>query len=362
MTAGHSRTLRAARPARWLLTSVAMMLGWCVLVPGTAFAGVGLGLAPTMPTNSTVGDVGLPGSLTLTNLNTSPDVTSTVCNTGDALPCPAGDEGITLIPSCGAQGAFSVCTSADPGVYRISTTATGGAGTACAGMAFTVTPLGDSFGKVRFAPTLAGTNVVLPSFGTSCRIDFSVDVLKVPAFDAQPGVAGVQTIQVTDATQRSNIGTTGSSRGSATGSTVNPPPPPPPAPPPQPPCVPGPGPAPPGQMLCTPPVVPSSGPGPATAQISGVTGCATQNFNVTVTGQQIRRVVFTLDGRGVKILTKPNSGGKYVLAVRPGRLRRGTHRVVATTTFTAASRTRTRTLRVVFQRCTRSVSAPRFTG
>jgi hypothetical protein len=359
-----------------LLTSFAVIAGWCVLVPGTAFAGVGLGLAPTMPTNSTVGDTGLPGSLTLTNLNTSPDVTATVCNTGDAAPCPAGDEGITLMPSCGAQGAFSACMSADPGVYRISSTATGGAGTACAGINFTVTPLGDPFGKVRFAPP-PGTNVVLPTNGTSCRIDFTVDVLKVPAFDAQPGVAGVQTIQVTDATQRSNIGTTGSSRGSATGSTVNPPPPSPPPPPPSPPtalppppppptapppCVPPPGPAAPGQEICAPVVGPSSAPPPGTAQISGRTGCATQNFNVTVTGQQIRRVVFTLDGRTVRTLTKPNSGARWVLPVRPGRLARGTHRIIARTTFTAASRTRTRSLRVVFQRCARVVSAPRFTG
>jgi hypothetical protein len=345
-----------------LLASVAVMAGWCVLVPGTAFAGVGLGMAPTMPTNSTVGDTGLPGSLTLTNLNTSPDVTATVCNTGDALPCPAGDEGIILIPSCGAQGAFSACTSPDPGVYRISTTATGAAGTACAGVNFTVTSLEDPFGKVRFSPP-PGTNVVLPTNGASCRIDFSVDVLKVPAFDAQPGVAGVQTIQVTDATQRSNVGTTGSGRGSATGSTVNPPPPPLAATPaPAPPCVPPPGPAAPGQQLCAPSIAPSSATPTGTARISGRTGCATQNFNVTVTGRQIRRVAFTLDGRKVRTLTRPNSGRKYVLSVRPERLKRGTHRIVARTTFTAASGTPPRSLRVVFQRCARFVSAPRFTG
>ena len=114
--------------------------------------------------------------------------------------------------------------------------------------------------------------------------------------------------------------------------------------------------------MCAAPVVPSSAPTSGTAQISGTTGCATQNFNVTVTGQHIRRVEFSLDGRRVKTLTKPNSAGRYVLAVRPGRLKNGTHRIVARTTFTAASRTRTRSLRVVFQRCARVVSAPRFTG
>jgi hypothetical protein len=36
--------------------------------------------------------------------------------------------------------------------------------------------------------------------------------------------------------------------------------------------------------------------------------------------------------------------------------------VLARTTFSAASGTRARTLRVVFQRCARAASAPQFTG
>lgn len=83
---------------------------------------------------------------------------------------------------------------------------------------------------------------------------------------------------------------------------------------------------------------------------------------VTVTGRQIRRVVFYLDGKAVRTLTRPNRGSRYVLAVRPNALRRGVHRIIARTTFTAASSTPSRSLRVVFSRCARAAGAPQFTG
>jgi hypothetical protein len=117
--------------------------------------------------------------------------------------------------------------------------------------------------------------------------------------------------------------------------------------------VPPPGPAPAGGALCA---------FRGKARISGKTGCVTQNFNVTVTGREIHRVTFTLDGKRIKTLRKPNVGRTYQIAVRPGLLRRGTHRITARTTFTAASGTPPRSLRVVFQRCARAASAPQFTG
>jgi hypothetical protein len=353
------------RRIRRLLACSALIAGCCLVAPGGAFAGVGLGIAPTFPTSATVGDAGLAASLTITNLNTQPDTQATVCNAGAALPCLPADEGITLMPSCGLQGPFSTCATADPGVYRVSSTATGAAGSACAGMTFSVAPIaGDAFGRVRFTPD-GGTAVVLPTPGTFCRIDFTVDVLAVPAVDARTGVDGAQTIQVADATQFSDQGTTGSGRGSSSGSSVSPPPPKPPPPPPPaapPPCVPPPGPAPPGQELCASPLAPSGAPIRGTARIAGQSGCVTRNFNVTVTGRQIRRVAFYIDGKLVRTLSKPNRGTRFVLPIRPNRLSRGTHRVVARTTFAPSSGTRARSLRVVFQRCARAASAPKFTG
>ena len=148
----------------------------------------------------------------------------------------------------------------------------------------------------------------------------------------------------------------------APGTTPPPPPPPPVAPPPPPPppasgiapevCTPPPGPAPAGGELCA----------RGTAAIRGRTGCAGSPFRVTVRGRQIATVVFSLDGRVVRRLTRPNSGSTYVLPVNPRRLRTGVHRVIARTTFTRQSGTRARTLRVTFSKCARQASAPAFTG
>lgn len=105
----------------------------------------------------------------------------------------------------------------------------------------------------------------------------------------------------------------------------------------------------------------TSAPG-GTARAIAPTGCVTRNFNVQVSGRQIRRVVFYLNGKKVQTLTRPNLGNRFALPVRPNTLRRGTHRVLAVTYFTNASGTRSRTLRVTFSRCARRAVQPRFTG
>jgi hypothetical protein len=152
---------------------------------------------------------------------------------------------------------------------------------------------------------------------------------------------------------------------SETRSVAPPPPPPvtapPPVAPPPPPtvgsqapvvCTPPPGPAPAGGTLCA----------RGTAAIRGRTGCAGSPFRVTVRGRQIARVVFTLDGRRVRTLTRRNAGAYFALRVDPRRMRVGVHRVIARTTFTSRSGTRARSLRVTFSRCSRRASAPAFTG
>ena len=178
-------------------------LGLAALLPGVAQAGVGAGAVPTFPTSATVGNAGLPASVELRNNNSAPNEgeTNTVCNFGDGGPCPVGDPGITLIPSCGQLGAFSTCTpaGADPGVIRVSDTATGAAGTACAGMGFNVTLIEATLGQVRFTPQ-GGAHVTLPGSGSVCRIDFTFQVLASPRVDQSP-TAGVQTVQVVDNTQ-----------------------------------------------------------------------------------------------------------------------------------------------------------------
>ncbi len=117
-------------------------------------------------------------------------------------------------------------------------------------------------------------------------------------------------------------------------------------------CVPPPGPAPAGQVLCA----------RGVASIRGRTGCQGTPFRVVVSGRQIERVTFTMDGRIVRALAKPNSGSRYVLAVNPRALPRGVHRVLARTTFKKNSATKARTLRVTFSRCARIATSPAFTG
>jgi len=156
------------------------------------------------PTTTAVGQSGLTGALTLRNQNTSPNAgaTNTVCNAGDAAPpCAAGEDGIVLVPSCGElAGDACAAGQADPGVFAIAPAASGRAGTACAGMAFSTSVVDGATGAVRFAPP-AGENVTIAGSGASCIIDFSFSVLKLPAIDQNTAQAGIQTAQATVHTQ-----------------------------------------------------------------------------------------------------------------------------------------------------------------
>ena len=84
---------------------------------------------------------------------------------------------------------------------------------------------------------------------------------------------------------------------------------------------------------------------------------------MTVRGSQIRRVTFTVDGIAVRTLTRPNRGVRFVQKVDPRRMSaRRVHRITARVTFTRASGTRARTLRVTFTRCARRAAKPKFPG
>jgi len=188
--------------------------------PAAAQAGVGASAVPSFPTSVTVGTAGVPATIEVRNANNDANTgdTNTVCNFGDGFPCPAGDPGITLIPSCGALGAFSSCATPEPGVFRLSDTATGAAGTACAGMVFNVGLIDPADGRVRFTPQ-GGAHVTLPGADATCRIGFTFSVLRAPAADQNPNAAGVQTVQVSDNTQYAGT-LTASARGTSPGVTV----------------------------------------------------------------------------------------------------------------------------------------------
>lgn len=117
-------------------------------------------------------------------------------------------------------------------------------------------------------------------------------------------------------------------------------------------CTEPPGPAPAGGEIC----------GAGTARVIGASGCQNKPFSVKVSGTQVATVVFTLDGRRIATLRKRNRGRFYSVTISPARLKIGTHRVLAKTTFTKKSATKPKTLRVVFSRCTRNLTGPQFTG
>jgi hypothetical protein len=220
-----SRDRRSHAPLRRLaVLAVATVLtagaGVALVGSDAAHAGLGHSTAPVFPTTIKVGAAGVPVSLELSNQNTQPDVgtATTVCNFGDALPCPAGDPGITLTPSCGGLGLFSVCAVHDPNVFRLSPTGVGAPRTECAGMTFTITEIDPVAGQYRFTPD-GGAHVQLAARDSVCRIDFTVDMLKMPLVDQNPGRDGVQTVQVADSTVVSG-NLTASARGTSNGVTA----------------------------------------------------------------------------------------------------------------------------------------------
>jgi hypothetical protein len=147
--------------------------------------------------------------------------------------------------------------------------------------------------------------------------------------------------------------------------TDEPPPhgPPPHGPPPH-------GPPPHSPPACTPPAasqqqvlaVEQQGTPRGRARLRGPSGCVSHPFTATVSGRQVRRVAFFLDGRRVVVRRAKRGQRSFKVRIRPGRLSVGVHRVTARVVFRTASRTRARTLVLSFQRCARRVPSPRFTG
>jgi len=179
-----SRTRR-----RLLLAVVAALTVGGVLVGGAspALAGILLGVAPTFPAAITVGDVGQPASLHIRYDPTVPD-------TGKQFTLDT----ITLVPSCGSLSVTfpgnCPAGSYDPGVFQLSTTGVGAAGTTCAGIPFTITVSDAAQGKYTFVP--ASAVILGAATGFTCDINFTFNVLKTPTIDADPSTPGMQTLQI----------------------------------------------------------------------------------------------------------------------------------------------------------------------
>jgi hypothetical protein len=102
--------------------------------------------------------------------------------------------------------------------------------------------------------------------------------------------------------------------------------------------------------------------GPGRARLLGPSGCTARAFHARIRGVRIARVVFKLDGKRIKTVTRKNFRGTYAVRIDPRHLRLGVHRLVATVTFRRGSATKAKTFRLAFQRCPRALRAPQFTG
>ena len=69
---------------------------------------------------------------------------------------------------------------------------------------------------------------------------------------------------------------------------------------------------------------------PGSANLAAPTGCVSKIFNARVRGKQVAKVVFKLDGKTIKTLTKPNSGANFQVHINPAKFKIGVHRITAT--------------------------------
>lgn len=102
---------------------------------------------------------------------------------------------ITLVPSCGSKLLSEDCPSGsrDPNVLvpstsgaDVSPTGRSAAGTACADRTFSITLIDASQGKYQFTPSSSFVLGTRDTPGAACRIDSTIDVLKLPTLDSDP--------------------------------------------------------------------------------------------------------------------------------------------------------------------------------
>src|SRR4029079_2108984 len=99
-----------------------------------------------------------------------------------------------------------------------------------------------------------------------------------------------------------------------------------------------------------------------TARLLGPSGCVRTSFTATVRGTRIAQVTYFLDGKRVKRIAGKEGKTVYRVKINPRTVGRGVHRVTAKVVFVSESQTKTKTLRLSFQRCRKQVVRPRFTG
>ncbi len=100
----------------------------------------------------------------------------------------------------------------------------------------------------------------------------------------------------------------------------------------------------------------------ATARLSGPKRCVSGSFETKVTGRNIAKVLFLLDGKKLKTVTSIRNRTVFKVRINPRGQSGKAHRVVAKVTFNAATQKPSRTLRFIYLGCAKQATAPQFTG
>jgi hypothetical protein len=100
----------------------------------------------------------------------------------------------------------------------------------------------------------------------------------------------------------------------------------------------------------------------ASARLSGPRRCVRGPFAARVSGREISQVTFFVDAKRRRTLHATSERTGFSLRVNPLGQNFAVHRITARVRFTAASGAKARTLRLVYQRCSRAAVRPRFTG
>jgi hypothetical protein len=98
------------------------------------------------------------------------------------------------------------------------------------------------------------------------------------------------------------------------------------------------------------------------ARLSGPRRCVRTPFRARVTGRQVAQVTFYVDARRRRTVQATRGRTVFSLRVNPLEQSIGVHRITAKVRFAAGSGAQARTLRLVYQRCSKAAVRPRFTG
>ncbi len=188
------------------------MVGLLGLAPALAQGAIAGTTTVVFPSEVTVGQTGVPATITITNANSGGDTNTanTICATGDPGFC--GGAGITLQPACsGLSGQDCFPGNEEPGVFASAPTASGRTGSACQDVSFAVST-DPVTGKLSLTQD---ETITLLESGFSCTIDLELSVVGGPGDDSNEQV-GVQTEQIAKSTQLSGSQTAGSIGNSST--------------------------------------------------------------------------------------------------------------------------------------------------